>query len=39
MFRGVESDAVKRFEVYPTEDVEMELTGTAIPDDENHQEP
>ena len=39
MIEGVESDAVKRLEAYPTEDVEMDLAGTAIPDDEFHEEP
>ena len=39
MIRGVESDVVKRLEAYPAEDVEMELPGTAIPDDEFHEEP
>ena len=33
------SDAVKRLEAYPAEDVEMDLAGTAIPDDEFHEEP
>ena len=36
---GVESDVVKRLEAYPSEDVEMELPGTAIPDDEFHEKP
>ena len=39
MIRGVESEAVQRLEAYPAEDVEMDLTGTAIPDDEFHEEP
>ena len=39
LIRGVESDVVKRLEAYPAEDVEMELPGTAIPDDEFHEEP
>ena len=39
VIRGVESDVVKRLEAYPAEDVEMELPGTAIPDDEFHEEP
>ena len=39
MRRGVESDAVGRFEAYPAEDVEMDLAGTVIPDDEFHEEP
>ena len=39
VFRGAESDAVKRLEAYPAEDVEMDLQGTAIPDDESHEEP
>ena len=30
VIRGVESDAVKRVEAHPAEDVEMDLTGTAI---------
>ena len=34
MLRGVESDAVKMFEAHPAEDVEMDLAGTVIPDDE-----
>ena len=38
VFRGAESDAVKRLEAYPAEDVEMDLAGTAIPD-ESHEEP
>ena len=38
-FREVESDAVKRLEAYPAEDVEMDLAGTAINDDEFHEEP
>ena len=33
------SDAVKRPEAYPAEDVVMELPGTATPDDEFHEEP
>ena len=39
MIRRVDSDAVKRLEAYPAEDVKMELAGTAIPDDEFHEEP
>ena len=39
MIRGVESDAVKRHEGYPAEDVEMDLTGADIPDDEFSEEP
>ena len=39
VIRGVESDVVKRLEAYPAEDVEMELPGTAIPDDDFHEEP
>ena len=35
----MERDAVKRLEAYPAEDAEMELPGTAIPDDEFHEEP
>ena len=31
--------AVKRLEAYPDEDVEMDLAGTAIHDDEFHEEP
>ena len=38
VIKGVESDVVKRLEVYPAEDVAMELPGTAIPDDEFHEE-
>ena len=34
----MESDAVKRFEGYSGEDVEMDLAGTVIPDDEFHEE-
>ena len=37
--RGAESDAVKRLEAYPAEDVVMDLARTAIPDDEFHEEP
>ena len=39
MIRGAESDVVKRTEAYPAEDVKMDLAGTAIPDDEFHEEP
>ena len=39
VIRGVESDAVKRHEAYPAEDVEMDLTGADIPDDEFPEEP
>ena len=39
MIQGVESDAAKSFEAYPPEDVEMDLAGTVIPDDEFHEEP
>ena len=39
VIRRVESDAVKRLEAYPAEDVEMELPGTATPGDEFHEEP
>ena len=39
VIRRVESDVVKRLEAYPTEDVEMDLPGKAIPDDEFHEEP
>ena len=35
----MESDAVRRFEAYPAEDVKMDLAGTALPDDEFHEEP
>ena len=35
----MESDVVRRLEACPTEDVEMELPGTAILDDEFHEEP
>ena len=38
VIRGVESDAVKRPEAYPVEDAKMDLAGTAIPDDEFHEE-
>ena len=37
--RGVESDAVRRFEAYPGEDAEMGVAGTVVPDDEFHEEP
>ena len=37
--RGVESDTVKRHEAHPAEDVEMDLTGADIPDDEFPEEP
>ena len=39
VIRGEESDAVQRLERYPAEDVEMDPTGTAIPDGEFHEEP
>ena len=39
MIRGVESDVVKRLEAHPAEDVEMDFAGTAVPDDEFHEEP
>ena len=39
VIRGVESDAVKRQEAYPAEDVEMDLAGADISDDEFPQEP
>ena len=39
VIRGVESDAVKRHEAYPAQDVEIYLTGADIPDDEFPQEP
>ena len=39
MIREAESDIVKRLEAYPAEDVEMDFAGTAIPDDEFHEEP
>ena len=39
VIRGVESDAVKRHEAYPAEDVEMDLSGADIPDDEFREEP
>ena len=39
MIRGAESDTVKRHEAYPAEDVEMDLTGADIPDDEFLEEP
>ena len=35
----MESDAVKRLEACPAEDVEMDLAGTAVPDDDFHDEP
>ena len=38
VIRGVESDAVKRPEAFPAEDAKMDLAGTAIPDDEFHEE-
>ena len=33
------SDAIKRLEAYPAEDVEMDLAGTAVPDDQFHEKP
>ena len=39
MIRGVESNAVKRHEAYPAEDVEMDLTSADVPDDEFLEEP
>ena len=36
--QGVESDAVKRLEAYPAEDVEIDFAGMAIPDDEFDEE-
>ena len=39
MIRGVKSDAIRRHEAYPAEDVEMDLTGADIPDDEFLEEP
>ena len=39
VIRGVESDAVRRHEAYPAEDVEMDLTGADIPNDEFSEEP
>ena len=39
MIRGVETDVVKRLEAHRAEDVEMDLTGTATPDEEFHEEP
>ena len=39
LVRGAESDAARRFEAYPGEDAEMGLAGTAVPDDEFHEEP
>ena len=39
MIRGAGSDVVKRLEAYAAEDVEMDLAGTAIRDDEFHEEP
>ena len=35
----MESDTVRRHEAYPAEDVEMDLTGADIPDDEFAEEP
>ena len=35
----MESDAVKRHEAYPAEDVEVDLTGADTPDDEFPEEP
>ena len=37
--RGVERDAIRRYEAYLAEDVEMDLTGADILDDEFPQEP
>ena len=39
MIRKAESDVVKRLEPYPAEDVEMDLAGTTIPDDEFQEGP
>ena len=39
MIRRAESDAVKRLEAYLAEDVEIDFAGTALPDDEFHEEP
>ena len=39
VIRGAESDAVRRHEAYLAEDVEMDLTGADIPDDEFTAEP
>ena len=39
LIHGIESDAVTRSEAYPAEDVEMDMSGTAVPDDEFHEEP
>ena len=38
VIRGVESDAVRKHEAYLAEDVEMDLTGADIPDDEFSEE-
>ena len=39
VIQEVESDTIKRLEAYPAKDVEMDLTGTDIPDDEFPEEP
>ena len=39
VIRGVESDAVRRHEAYPSFDLEKDLTGADIPDDEFPEEP
>ena len=39
MIRGAESDAVKRQEAYPAENVDVDLIGTALPDGEFCEEP
>ena len=39
VIRGVESDAVKRRGACPAEDVQVDLTGADIPDDEFPEEP
>ena len=39
LIRGIESDAVRRFDAYPAEDLVMDMPGTAMPDDEFHEEP
>ena len=39
MIRGVESDTVKRHDAFPADDVEVDLAGADIPDDEFPEEP
>ena len=38
VIRGIERDTIKRFEAYPAGDVEMDVSGPAVPDDEFHEE-